>query len=797
MYRFLFFVILLYSTLCALAQEVTITDAVTGLPLEGVVILSGEAVTQSNSLGKASLSHFTGRGELLFTHPSYQSQKILWQRLQQMKFKVNMVEEPLSLEEVVISVARQEQLRTTVPHKVERMPAGLLERLHPPTTADLAGHSGEVFIQKSQQGGGSPMIRGFSANRLLLVLDGVRMNNAIYRSGNLQNIVAVDANMLETTEILPGPGSVAYGSDALGGVVSFYTHRPRLSTSGERISGGYYRMRAFSAEQGGTLHLRWGTGNDRWGVLMGGTWSGFGDLRMGRHGPDEYLRPEYTVPSRFTGRDSVLTNNRPRAQHPTAYHQTNLMAKIRYKPSPQLELLLGGHFSGTSEVPRYDRLIVYRKGRLRYGDWYYGPQEWTLLSADIDYRPGKRLFDRIHLIPAFQSYSESRHDRNIDNPLLFNRKEKLTIFTLSVDFHKSIPGGPVLSYGLEGAYNEVVSRGWSRHLLTGELLAAAPRYPSLSHYSNGAGYFSSHWDPSRALSLEAGIRVTLTHTDGEFSPESGLPVSTFSQSNQALNGSIGAVWHPSGEWQLRLLASTGFRAPNIDDMAKVFDSEPGNVIVPNPALKPEYARNLEAGFSFGTEKKFRGEATFFLTRLSGAMVRRPFLFNGRDSILYNGMMSRVEALVNADAATIAGTTFRMDIYLTPELLTQHTLTAMTGEDSDGLPVRHVPPLYGSSSLAFSKNPWFTALTLRYNGKIPYSRLAPDEKDKPWLYLPDAGGNPYSPAWMIIDLHAGYEITPALKLSAGLENLTNRRYRPYSSGIVAPGTSLVLSLSGKF
>ena len=122
---------------------------------------------------------------------------------------------------------------------------------------------------------------------------------------------------------------------------------------------------------------------------------------------------------------------------------------------------------------------------------------------------------------------------------------------------------------------------------------------------------------------------------------------------------------------------------------------------------------------------------------------------------------------------------------------------MTGEDSDGLPVRHVPPLYGSSSLAFSKNPWFTALTLRYNGKIPYSRLAPDEKDKPWLYLPDAGGNPYSPAWMIIDLHAGYEITPALKLSAGLENLTNRRYRPYSSGIVAPGTSLVLSLSGKF
>lgn len=786
----------LLSTLVAFSQEVTITDAYSGIPLEGVVITLGGSVTQSNSRGMATLSHFPEQGELLFTHPSYHLLRIEIQRLPQMKYRVRMVEAPLSLEEVVVSVSREEQLRFTVPRKVESLPSGLLTRAHPPTTADLTGLSGEVFIQKSQQGGGSPMIRGFSANRLLLVIDGVRMNNAIYRSGNLQNIVSVDANMLETTEILPGPGSVAYGSDALGGVLSFITHKPKLSTSEKMISEGYCRVRLFSAEQGGTLHFRWGAGAEKWGFLLGGTRSVFGNLRMGRHGPAEYLRNEYTLPSLFSGRDSIVRNNNPRMQRPTAYNQTNLTSRVRYKPSPQLEINLGGQFSGTSAVPRYDRLIVYRKDKLRYGDWHYGPQEWTLVNGSIDYHPANPLFDKVRIIPAYQYYAESRHDRSIDDPLLFNRKEKLHIYTLSVDFHKELLPAIRFSFGTEGTFNKVISRGWSTHLLTGETLASAPRYPALSHYASVAGYLSGHWEALPELSLEGGIRGTLTHTDGEFSPESGFPESSFSQTNRAVNGSLGTVWRPFPEWLFRALASTGFRAPNIDDMAKVFDSEPGNVIVPNPTLKPEYARNLEAGLAWIKENKVRMEATFFLTDLKGAMVRRPFLFNGRDSIPYNGTMSRVEALVNADGAILAGATFSAGYYFTPLLRTTHSLTAMTGHDSDGYPLRHIPPLYGSSALCYDRKPWFAEINLRYNGKIPYSRLAPDERDKPYLYLPDKQGNPYSPAWMTIGLFASYDFTPAIQLSAGIENLTNRRYRPYSSGIAAPGTSLVISLSGK-
>ena len=117
------------------------------------------------------------------------------------------------------------------------------------------GSSGEVFIQKSQMGGGSPMIRGFSTNRILIVVDGVRMNNAIYRSGNLQNVISIDASTIENTEVIFGPGSVIYGSDAVGGVMSFNTILPRLSSVDEWEYSGNIMSRLSSANKEKTGHF--------------------------------------------------------------------------------------------------------------------------------------------------------------------------------------------------------------------------------------------------------------------------------------------------------------------------------------------------------------------------------------------------------------------------------------------------------------------------------------------------------------------------------------------------------------
>ncbi|GAI23612.1 unnamed protein product, partial [marine sediment metagenome] len=135
------------------------------------------------------------------------------------------------LEESVISASKWEQNKSEIPNRIKSIFESDIQFHNPQTAADLIGSSNEVFIQKSQMGGGSPMIRGFAANSVLLVIDGIRMNNAIYRSGNLHNVISLDPNIIEGSEIIFGPGSVVYGSDALGGVMDFHTKRPILSTS--------------------------------------------------------------------------------------------------------------------------------------------------------------------------------------------------------------------------------------------------------------------------------------------------------------------------------------------------------------------------------------------------------------------------------------------------------------------------------------------------------------------------------------------------------------------------------------
>jgi hemoglobin/transferrin/lactoferrin receptor protein len=264
-----------------------------------------------------------------------------------------------------------------------------------------------------------------------------------------------------------------------------------------------------------------------------------------------------------------------------------------------------------------------------------------------------------------------------------------------------------------------------------------------------------------------------------------------------MNGNVGVVWHPTSDWQVNLNVSTGFRSPNIDDVAKVFDSEPGNVIVPNPDLEPEYARNLELGIVRSYAGKARFEITGFYTQLENAMVRRDFSLNGQDSIMYDGTLSNVEALVNAESAQIMGGSFSFRYLFTPFFRTRHNITVIKGEDADGFPLRHVPPAFGSSHLVFEKQKWFVDLYLDYSGAFTFNQLAPSEQDKPHLYAEDENGNPWSPSWWTLNIKSNYRVNDYFSLNGGIENIFDKRYRTYSSGIVAPGINLKLSAMVKF
>ena len=780
------------------AQKVQVIDAQSGKPVANALIISKEFTTQTNEQGLFKLDAFKENSSLLIQHSSYLKKTLTKDKIRLSNFLIRLIEDPVRLEEVVVSVNRWEQSKTEIPNTVKIIRQEEILLKNQQNTADLLGSKSGVFIQKSQMGGGSPMIRGFSANSLLIVVDGVRMNNAIYRSGNLHNVISVDALSLESAEIIYGPGSVIYGSDALGGVMSFNTLTPKLSTSENEKHSGKVFSRWSSANFEKTIHGTYSFGSESWAGLISSTYTDFDDLRIGSHGPEDYLRHEYVNPDIFNGADQIVKNKDPQVMKPSGYSQLNLLSKLRYRKGDELDVILSAHHSETSDMPRYDRLVVYRNDILQYAGWHYGPQKWSLFSTQVKHLKEYKLFDKLNLLAAYQFYTESRHDRKFNSPIQNNRKENLDVISVNLDLAKNFNKQNQLFYGLEALHNYVHSSGFAKNIHTEEDQSIAPRYPDGSIYQSLAAYYSYKFLLNERFVFQAGSRFTVTHLEGDFENVFyHFPFDRFDMQNSAFNGNVGMVWHPTAEWQINLNASSGFRSPNIDDIAKVFDSEPGNVIVPNPELKPEYARNIEAQIIRSYSNKAKIEIAAFYSRLKDAMVRRDFILNGKDSIMYDGIKSNVEALVNAESAWIAGATFTFEYLFTNSLRMQHDLTVIEGKDSDDYPVRHVPPTFGTSRFIFDNQQFVVDLYLDYNGRIDFEELAPSEKDKPHMYVKNEQGNPYSPSWWTLNLKSSWKFSKNYRVNAGIENIFDRRYAPYSSGIAAPGVNFIVSAQVSF
>ncbi|MGQ0740472.1 MAG: TonB-dependent receptor [Bacteroidota bacterium] len=701
-----------------------------------------------------------------------------------------------TLGEVVISVNKWEQKLNEVPNKIVKVSKYDILRNNPQTAADLLGQSGMVFIQKSQLGGGSPMIRGFATNRVLLVVDGVRMNNAIYRSGNLQNVISIDALSTEAAEVIFGPGSLIYGSDAIGGVMDFHTLEPRFSKDSTVLVRGSLLGRYSTANKEKTGHADLNLGWKKWSLLSSFSYSSFDDLKMGKNGgQDIYLRPEYV--ERINNIDSIVANSDPRVQRFSGYDQVNFLQKARFRPNQHWDIQYSFTHAKTGDAPRYDRLIQYRNGRLRFAEWYYGPMRWNMHILHVMHSKKTSLYDDARLTLAFQDYEESRIDRTRTTNNRNKQTELVDAISVNWDAAKGLCKDQ-LFYGVEYVHNKVGSLGERINISTGAVTPMASRYPNGSTWGTMGIYGSYKINLRPKVTLTTGLRYSYNTLDATFDTTFiKFPYKEAELRDGALTGNAGLVYRPAEGWQLNGNFSTGYRMPNVDDIGKLFESVPGNVTVPNPDLIPEYAWNFETGIIKNIPNKLRIEVNGFHTLLNDAIVRRPATFNGQDSILFNGVMSRVEALQNAAKATVWGFQASVEYFFTRGLSLQTHANWISGKETDDVkneqvPLRHAPPFYGSSQLRYRMKKLSAEISAQYNSRIKNADLAPSEQAKTDIYAEDAAGKPYSPGWYTLNLKASYQVLKNLLLTAGWENMINQRYRPYSSGIVAAGSNFIIS-----
>lgn len=797
-------VILLIFFSISQAQTIKVFDNTTLQPLQKATIQFDNVQTQiTNEKGEAEISGFSKTKEIVISCIGYQEVLLTWTDLQSLKFQVGLNPTSYTIDEIVVSSSRFEEKRTDVPNQIAIITSKQIENINPNSTGTLLEQSGQVFVQRSQYGGGSPSLRGFESNKVLIVVDGVRMNNAIFRGGHLQNIISLDASSLDRMELIFGPGSVIYGSDALGGVMHLYTRKPFIHANKNFSAKGSGWARYTSVDNGYAGHFDLNFGKGKFASLTSVSYSVFGDLRQGNIRNPMYgdwgKRNYY---QQWTGAgDTMLRNDDPNIQVGTGYSQYDVMEKILFQQNNKVSHLLNFQFSTTTDIPRYDRLTeVSSNGNFSNGDWYYGPQKRMLGTYNLKLNAEKCFYDNANFILAYQQVEESRHQRKFNNAKLSNRTELVNVYSVNADFEKKFLSIE-LRYGLEGVMNKVTSTADFVNLITGETGSTDTRYPNGGSETRSlAAYLTHNWELNEKLVFSQGIRFTNNYLHAEFVDTAffKFPFSEINQKSNAVTGNIGLVFKPGNDWHLALLFSNGFRTPNVDDMTKIFESTGGSLIVPNEKLKPEQIYNAEITIGKRFNQSIHIEATSWYAIYKNALTVQPFLFNGEDSIVYNGVLSEVKSTVNKGEAFIYGATGGLHADVTKSFIVYSTLTYTFGRiktDTVDYPLDHIPPMFGKTGMQLNRKKISGDMFIMYNGAKTSKNYNLQGEDNQMYSLNSVKG--FIPAWITLNARAGYQFNKILQLQLAVENILDQNYRYFASGLSAPGRNLIGTLRARF
>jgi hemoglobin/transferrin/lactoferrin receptor protein len=705
----------------------------------------------------------------------------------------------IGLDEVVVSTQRFAKPKRKITQQIESISKKEIEFQNFQSSADVLGNSGTLAVQKSQQGGGSPVIRGFESSRILLLVDGIRMNNLIYRAGHLQNIITVDKNMLENVDVLFGPSSTIYGSDALGGAIYLQTKNAKLlsETENKKVSGNAL-VSYNAANQGKSSHLDFNFASEKWASLSSFSYNDYGDLKMGKHknGSNDFFgeRPYYVVTN--NGVDAQVANNDKYVQKFSGYKQYDFMQKIVFQENSSTQHSLNLQYSTTADIPRYDRLTdVNASGKLKTAVWNYGPQK-RLLSAYKLVKKNVFLSSDMNLVASYQNIEESRITRNFGNPSQSSRIEKVSVYAINSDFKTKIGNGDFI-YGADVYYDDLNSSGIKKNILTNAETVTDSRYPDGKNKTFRAEGFASYSNNiSKTTSYNASARAGYANLNSEISTNFlNLPYTTVSQKNFTYSGAVGIVNNASQNTKIALNLASAFRVPNIDDLSKIFESAAGTLIVPNKDLKPEKSVTADLSITFWEGKRFQFENVFYYTRLYDAIVTNAFMLNGQSSIVYEGQNSLIYANQNQGKGNITGVSSTLRSYITKSFLFYGTFNFTHGrvQNAGGnFPLDHIAPFYGKTGFKYESKRVNMDLYVLYNGKKELRNYSPSGEDN-LVYAPKNG----MPSWETYNLKGSLSLSEQFTIFSGIENILDTQYRTFASGINGSGRNMYLGAKYQF
>lgn len=666
-------------------------------------------------------------------------------------------------------------------------------RLQSRTSADLLSKNGNVFVQKSQFGGGSPILRGFEANRILLVVDGVRLNNLIYRGGHLQNIISTDVNQLEKMEVIFGPSSCLFGSDALGGVIEMETISPRYQS--QKKWRTIIQNRYETVTNGWMQHFETHYGKRNFASLTSFTMQQNNRYLTGKRENPFFKENFGTQP--FYGvwngvNDEMVLNNDAYEIKNTAYTQTDFLQKFKWRTGKQknVEHHLQLQHSNSTNIHRNDRLSEWNGDHLKFAEWYYGPQKRALLSYHRIQQKPFQLFQRNDVIVSVQKIEESRQSRKWDSPWLESRKENVGIAAITQNFY-SITAHHEWQAGWDYQYNQLTSTAQAINKISQAQKEIGARYPTGKNNMQSISVFSVHtYRPNEKWTFHDGLRggYSILHSGFDDRYTWLSTGKDIEQNMPYYSGSFGIQYHITSRQSVTAQLSSGYRVPNIDDLSRIFETGQGNVIVPNSNLSPEQSMNFDIGYKWRGDK-LQFQIMYYEAKISDIIALAPYSLNGSSTIIWDGVTSNVLANQNFDHATIRGIQGQCkgQMGLKTNWYLQGQYTDGTIDNDQKQPLDHIPPAMVSTGIQHQWEQLLLMFQGQYCGwkKIADYRLEAEDNEQ---YAPVLG----TPAYLLFDFKMEYTVNAQWTIFSGVDNILDTQYRPFASGINGAGRNFYLS-----
>ncbi|MBC8112396.1 MAG: TonB-dependent receptor [Verrucomicrobia bacterium] len=651
-------------------------------------------------------------------------------------------------DEVIITAQRYSVQSFDVPQSVSILSPKYIQQVLPRTTPELLTGTTGVFVQKTNQGAGSPIMRGLMGNQILLMMDGIRLNNATYRYGPNQYLATIDPFILEKVEVARGSGSVLYGSDALGGVVQLFSKSPVFSDKPTFSGSAYGKVMSAGMELTGRTELQFSS--TKFGLVAGFSAKNFGDL--------------------LAGGDLGF-------QRPSAYKERAGDVKLHVKLSPN-SLFTASY----QHLIQYDVPIYYRVAQNDYFKYSFVPQARTLGYLRWEKTSDNLWFQSIRLTASLNRSVEGLETQRNSAVTADTKEDVVNSFGGIAEIHSQPLQNWQIHSGIEYYFDEVGSKAYTTNLGTQLPTPFRGNYADGSTMSNVA-VFTSHVLDLDKLQFSAGLRfnaIALSVKDEAI----GNPVINPS----AWVGHFSATYKIHPNHHLIAAFNTGFRSPNIDDVSKLGNVEANVYEVPNANLKPEKSITIEGGYKFRTPW-LSGSLMVYRTDLTNQIDRVRSTYNGSDSL--NGVP--VFTKQNFLQSQIYGFEGELEARILPNLLFLGNFTTTHGQNFTlASPMRRIPPNFGKAGFKYTQKGFSGQFEYVFAGK--QNRLASGDKSD--IRISSRLVNGATPSWNVLNVLAGFTFK-TYALNAGLQNILNRAYRVHGSGVDGVGRSAWLALRAAF